>query len=223
MKKMINTTSSLLLILLTISLSQVHAQENEKVHSPEEGSRALQFQINNNFNLSSFSGSFFSYKRHISENRAHRISLSLQNSIQNRSLPDSPNEEENSFFNNYISASFTWMNYLNPENDIKFYYGYGPGIDFGYQASEDDDINSTATQTNLIWGISGYGYSGVEWFVHPSISLHAEYRASVRAGFSTTENKVENKQTGTENTNKVKQNTFSLGGNGVRFGLSVYF
>lgn len=223
MKKMINATSFLLLIVLTISFSQVHAQENDKVHSSEEGSRALQFQINSNFTLSSFSGSFFSYKRHISENRAHRISLSLQNSLQNSSIPDSPNEEETSLLNNNISTSFTWMNYLNPDNDIKFYYGYGPGLHFGYQTSEEDGINNTITRTNLNWGISGHGYSGVEWFFHPSISLHAEYRASIRADFRTRENSTENKQTGTENSFKSKENTFSLGGNGVRFGLSVYF
>lgn len=223
MKKVINAKSSLFLILLTISFSQVYAQENERKHSLKEGSRALQFQINNNFNLSSFSGSFFSYKRYISKNRAHRMSLSLQNSLRNSSQPESPDEEENSFFNNYLSASFTWMNYLNPEKDIKFYYGYGPGIDFRYQASENDDVNSTTTQTNLTWGISGYGYSGVEWFFHPSISLHAEYRASIRAGFGTTENSTENKQTGNENSIKLKENIFSIEGNGVRFGLSVYF
>lgn len=223
MKKLINATLYLLLIILTISFSQAHAQGNDKVHSFGKGSRALQFQINNNFSLSSFSGSAFSYKRQISENRAHRISLGIQNLLINLSEPDSPNEEESLNFDSNISTSFTWMNYLYPENDIKFYYGYGPGLHFGYQTSENEDVNIKTTQTTFNWGISGYGYSGVEWFFHPSISLHAEYRALIRADFRTRENSILNKQTDDENTNKFKGNILSLSGNGVRFGLSVYF
>lgn len=207
-----------LVFILMIS-STVSAQD----HSLKEGARALQFQINNNFSLSSFSGSTFSYKRQISEYKAHRISLSLQNSLTNSNEVDSPNEEESLHLDSNISTSFTWMNYINPEKDFKFYYGYGPGLHFGYDSDEYETSNSLISRTNLNWGISGYGYSGVEWFFHPSISLHAEYTASVRANFGTREDIKKDKQSGDKNTDKFKDNTFSLGGNGVRFGLSVYF
>src|SRR5699024_10398661 len=119
--------------------------------------------------------------------------------------------QNDSNLNVYLAASYTWMNYINPENDIKFYYGYGPGINVGYAHTESGDTmieDVTTTQ----YGIAALGYAGVEWFFHKSMSIHAEYGASLRFkmrkidGIQETEDKI-----------------FRFGGDGVKLGISAYF
>lgn len=191
--------------------------------SLQKDSKALQFQINGNFSLSSFSGSVLSYKKQVTNSRAHRLGLSLGSRFRSSDLEDDPNERINTNSNNNLSFSYTWMNYVNPETEIKFYYGFGPGLNAGFQKSEMDEINSKRTNKEYTIGLLALGYSGVEWFFYPSISLHAEYQVSAEASY--TQNQSINKNKPANNTVKqiVNERAFTLNGNGVRFGLSVYF
>lgn len=211
--------SILLSPFLMITIAQ--AQNTDQPSRLVEGSRALQFQISDNFNLNSFSGTLFSYKRHLSEDRANRIGLSLNSQYTTSDFPDNENDREDSITDLNLGMEYTRMHYTNPESEIKFYYGYGPGINFGYDRTVIDETNSKSTNQSVLYGISGIGYAGVEWFFHSSMSLHAEYRGAVRMSHrrvkQTTESNVN------EDTNRLNSTSFSLGGDGVRFGLSVYF
>ncbi|MDR9417289.1 MAG: hypothetical protein RI564_13470 [Gracilimonas sp.] len=207
-----------------LGTTNLFAQEDpSKKNSLEKGSKTLQFQINNNFSLSSFSGSMLSYKKQVTNSRAHRIGLSLGSQFGSSDLEDDPNERIVNNSENNVSFSYTWMNYLNPDNQIKFYYGFGPAVNAKHQKSEMDDINSNRTTKEYTIGLSALGYTGVEWFFHPSISLHAEYQISATGNYTKNESINTNKSTD----NSVKQvrneREFTFGGNGVRFGLSVYF
>lgn len=73
-----------------------------------------------------------------------------------------------------------------------------------------------------MYGISAIGYTGVEWFFHSSMSLHAEYRGSFRVDHK--RDKQTTEMDGSEETDSTMNSTsFRFGGEGVRFGLSVFF
>lgn len=221
--KYIKTLSAFLLfgILLPVSIS--HAQNSEKSDPDplQKGSTALQFQISDNFNLDSFSGSIISYKRQHSDTRANRIGLSLNNSYSWRNFPDNDNDLEITDLDLSVGIDYTWMTYTNPDSDIKFYYGYGPGINFGIDKASREETDRKNTRQTAYYGVAGIGYAGVEWFFQSSMSLHAEYRGSVRINHRRETNTSE--VNGDEDVIEANTTSIRLGGNGVRFGLSVYF
>ena len=92
-----------------------------------------------------------------------------------------------------MNSEYTRMLDTNPDSEIRFNYSYDRGI----------------------------GYAGVEWFFHSSMSLHAEYRGAIRLSHRRAKRTTESNSV--EDTNRNNGTSFSLGGNGVRFGLSVYF
>ena len=205
--------------LLTFTIAQ--AQDTEQPSPLAEGSKALQFQISDNFNLNSFSGTLVSYKRHLSEDRANRIGLSLNSRYTTSDFPDDDNERDDSDTDISLGIEYTRMHYTNPDSEIKFYYGYGTGVNFGYDRSVRDETNLKITDRSALYGISGIGYAGVEWFFHSSMSLHAEYRGAIRLSHRRAKRTTESNSV--EDTNRNNGTSFSLGGDGVRFGLSVYF
>jgi len=208
-------------ILLPFSISQ--AQDGDNLNPLQKGSKALQFQISNNFTLDSFSGSTFSYKRQLSDTQANRIGVSLNNSYD---LTDNPNDdrvEEISNLDLNIGIEYTWMNYTNPESEIKFFYGYGPGIDFGFDKFIREETENKRTQKETFYGVAALGYAGVEWFFQNSMSLHAEYRGSIQINYIQTEELNEFEIDEIEEVKRSHTTRFRLGGNGVRFGISVYF
>jgi len=205
--------------LLTLSIA--HAQENESPLPMQEGSKALQFQISDNFNLSSFSGALFSYKRHLSEDKAYRIGVSLISQYTMNNFPDSDIDQDDTLLNFGLGVEYTRMHYTDPDAEIKFYYGYGPGINVGLNRIVRDQGNTTYTNRDALFGISGIGYAGVEWFFHSSMSLHAEYRGSIQLNHRRA--KQSREEEFSEEANRNNRTTVTLGGDGVRFGLSVYF
>ena len=211
-----------LAILLPFSVTR--AQNDVTPNSLHSGSKALMFQISEDFFLHPYSGTAISYKWQLSEERAKRIGLSLGNWYHRRSIPDSE-DEVLSDLNLDVGFIYTWMNYYtNPGSEISFYYGYGPGIDFGYGKSKRDDNNRTRTSLMTTYGISANGYTGVEWFFKSSMSLHAEYRLSIQA-----RHRLEKRVTdvydiiGNQDSTRITTTTLSFGGSGIRLGLSVYF
>jgi hypothetical protein len=136
----------LIIISLAFTLQDAHAQdegETEPNHSLHENSRALQFGIGENFRLSNFDGTAFSYKRQTAADRANRISLSFDNRFNRTSDPDA---EDSALHRTRFSLNlnYTWMRYTDPGADVKLYYGYGPGINVLYdKQNPPGDDNST--------------------------------------------------------------------------------
>lgn len=210
-----------LLFTIALPFSVTQAQESSSKTPLQRGTNTLQFQISNNFNLDSFSGTVFSYKRQLTDVRAKRIGLSLNNHYNWKNYPDSNNNQKDSNLNLNIGINYTWLNYMNPKSDIKFYYGYGPGINLGLEKTVQKQPGQKTTHQQTSYGLAGIGYAGVEWFFQSSMSLHAEYQSSLQINHGrqkTTQNLNGNKQI-----NKTNNTSISLGGNRVRFGLSVYF
>lgn len=208
-----------LAVILPFSISQ--AQDNSQTDPLEDGSKALQFQISDNFNLDSFSGTTFSYKQQLSGTRARRMGLSLNNRYSWTNYPEANNDQEGSDLDLNLGIDYTWMTYTNPDSEIKFFYGFGPGIDFGIDKRVQEETDRKNTNQQVFYGVSGIGYAGVEWFFQSEMSLHAEYVGSVRINHRREENRLESN--GDEELIKSNTTNISVGGEGVRFGLSVYF
>lgn len=211
-----------LIMACALSISTSKAQEsNSKALQP--GSRALQFQITDDFSLDSFSGTLISYKYQKTNTLATRIGVSLNGQVIGIDVSNSADETSDITWNVNLGMSYTWLHYINPDAEIKFYYGYGPGVTIGYQKSETEVENTNGNPRNITLktkfiGLAGLGYAGVEWFFTESMSLHAEYSAAIRFTFRGTE------RTGVSNAGAEKNSTLlELGGEGVRFGISVYF
>jgi hypothetical protein len=213
---------ALLIVIIAIPFCLSHAQESEQYHSLQQGSKALQFQISGNFTLNPFTGTALSYKHQVSQHRARRIGISLESRYYERDYPESMVDMNENNLDVSFGVEYTWMNYTNPESDIKFYYGYGPGIRVQYDKTDNLFDNRTSESLRSSFGLSGIGYTGVEWFFRSNMSLHAEYRASARINYTREKNRVEVDGIETQNTGR-RTTMVTLNGDGVLFGLSVYF
>jgi hypothetical protein len=209
--------ATLTLIILFIISTAGYAQSTENELQLSENSRALQFGISENFTLSSFQGSVFSYKWHTAADRANRISLSLSSEVFDQSGVNS-DLESHSRINLALAINLSRIHYTNPENDIKFYFGYGPGIDVLYRSEKTRNRQLRFERQQAGLGVSFNGLGGIEWFFHRSMSLHAEYRGSLRYVHQRDRREIDFQPADGANINRVQ-----LGGDGVRFGLSVYF
>lgn len=206
--------SALIIISLALTQQGAYAQEEggtEANNSLSENSRALQFGIGENFRLTNFKGSAFSYKRHTAADRANRIGLSFDNQFNRRSDPDVDDSATNRTRLN-LNVNYTWMHYTDPEADVKLYYGYGPGLNVLYEKQDPPGEDNSTTITGF--GLNGIAYTGVEWHFHHSLSLHAEYRASLMFNRSSLSRDA---------ASDSRDTNILLRSNGVMFGLSAYF
>ncbi|REL37647.1 hypothetical protein DYD21_07635 [Rhodohalobacter sp. SW132] len=206
------------IVFLCFTVSNAFGQaEEDRTHSLEENSKALQFQITDNFNLSSFTGSAFSYKRHSSDTRAVRVGLSFRNEYRTttRKQDDNDLDLDSILFSTSIDVSF--LRYTDPDSDIKFFYGFGPGIDADIRTQKSGNNDNETELTRKYFGVAALGLTGVEWFFHRSMSLHAEYGAFLRVGYSFEESER------FDDLNKIETWDLSLRSSGVRLGISAYF
>ncbi|SMO96990.1 hypothetical protein [Gracilimonas mengyeensis] len=215
-----------LLLSLATSISTFAQSNSDDTHAPAPGDKALQFQITDNFTLGSFEGSALSLQNQVTEKRAHRIGVSISNLLNDLNSEYQNSESEDKRTNSRAEFSFTWKNYITTDNPIKAYYGIGPEFSYFYEKNKDknESQNQLETQRYYNIGLGVLGYFGVEWFFHPSISMHAEYRGSVSGYYQHRKMKQKDLISTTETTtDKQYGKGISFGGNGVAFGLSVYF
>lgn len=208
----------LILSLLFVTTSTAYSQNTETESNLSEDARALQFRITENFTLGTFQGGILSYKWHSGVDRANRVSLSLIASVLDRSGEGDERLNSMSRINLGVGVNYSRIHYPNPDADIKFFFGYGPGFNVSYLQSENQTRQLRAEIRQTGFGFSFSGLAGVEWFFHNSISLHAEYAGSFRYDHTRLRQERLTETEGGSNSNQLV-----LAGDGVRFGLSVYF
>jgi len=209
-----------------------HAKEN----SLKKGKWALQFQIDNNFHLSSFQGSTLSLKKHTSDTRALRLGLSVQFEYNDGQLDrplygpgNSPGNRE--FINHSYKLDLQKLYYVNSSAAVNLFFGIGPTASYNYSKDERDTRNDDNSFVDY-WSYKSSGYSagvagiiGVEWFASKDISLLAEYETSILyrgSARETTRNTVQSSY-------QFKQYDYQssdgilISSAAVKFGLSVYF
>lgn len=219
----------LLFIFVLLNYTTLHAQTDTLPASKSpfaKGTKALLFQISNNFTLRSFEGGLISFKHHFSEKNALRIGISFsgnhdENTDHNVSYPvDTLNQH---FKDVNSTASFSiyssYIHYLNNTSVIKTYYGIGlyVGYDHRYLTYDENPYNNINT-----WSFGPTGLFGVEWFPHSNIGLIAEYNFSGKLSFG--KSYVLNYRSSDGSGIKTHTTTYSygLGQQNVRLGLSVY-
>jgi len=220
-------TILLALFFVNSTLAQPSA-DSLKNTSFEFGKSSLQFGLGSYFTIGSYKGTIFSGKYHFSNKVALRtgISLTAYNDDQNinseyrdnDSLFSSINSERNDV---QLSFESLVLYYLNPQAEIKFYFGLGPYFSYSYdERVSDEGINSTPFRKVTLDKTIAFGLStayGIEWFFKKDMSLIADYGFKVRYF----ERKRQIEDLFTEKT--TKNTGYSFGQNYVKAGISIYF
>ncbi len=195
--------------------------QDEALNSLYDGAWAVQFRISENFTLSTFSGSIISIKRHYSERSALRAGLSLSlaalDAQSDRELTDTTitsNHDSNAYS---VRLELQYMRYTNPQGRLSPYWGVGPLVGYGDSSSKDSFGGDTFKRDSRAWELGLIGSLGVEWFPARYIGLHAEY------GLSFTYNNQKDTRKSPSGVQTDKSTVWRFGGEGVLFGLSIYF
>ena len=181
--------------------------DSTKVVLPHDGSQALEFRMSGLVSLSNFMNSTIAWKKFDSPNKATRYAINLTGSshgsqgwadyydfhpIPADSLPDTTHQDVNyKSINAGLSVVIQKMHYARPFHQLSLFVGYGPlvGIGLDHQsgqsfysstAHEDKHQYNDIIYTGLVPSV------GVEWFLHPNFSFHAEYQATLKIGWEFT-------------------------------------
>jgi hypothetical protein len=200
-----------------------------------DGKFALQFQISENFTLTSFQGATLSGKYHPGKRSALRLGIELFSNNWNYDSEENTIDTSNVNFwtkgnedGNYIgiTINFQYLAYLVSMEDIGFYFGSGPTFSYGKWEKEDgysysipNDFSASSSDKSIWIGLDVI--AGIEWSFYRNMSLSAEYglEFSYRHGTEKYSTKNEFKTT----TNERTYESFNIGADYVNFGISVYF
>jgi hypothetical protein len=194
---------------------------------------ALQFGVSSNLTLSSFQGALFSVQHHFNSGNAIRIGMegSLSHSSSEESFASAYSIDGTSASTDRQSVTLTtqYIHYLNPGAEILAYWGTGPLIGYSHLQSTSRNVNGAYVNTGSIRGHSWIGgmqaLLGTEWFFANALSLHAEYGLSIRYTWNTStySSSSESIDTYSSTMRHTTNSGWSLSGNNVHLGLSVYF
>jgi hypothetical protein len=216
------------IVLFSVTVS-VNAQDTTSL----SGKFALQFQVSQNLTLGSFLGSVISGKYHLTDETAIRVGLGLAMRMNNQDskeynqslyIVDGVQESNNQVLNLVVQYMFTPV----LTDNTRFYFGVGPKMEIGFsKASAAESGFDNGKYYYYRAGITGSTYSigvmcsaGVEWFFAKQMSLCAEYGLVYAYSYakSNSDNYISD-----HSTNEQRTYSYSLSGDNVRFGLSVYF
>ncbi len=228
-----------MLVLLLLSCSVLQAQD--KISNDtllNDSSRALEFQINQNFTLSTFEGTTVSFKHHLNAREALRygVSLSVQSQKNDQSTPTNSmqtTKDDNVSYSASVNAFY--ICYTATAKAVYLYYGTGPIVGYAYsnakqtsQGSPSVGSMSSEVKSKGKKSFTGLGaLCGVECFVTKNISLCAEY--SISALY--THNHTEHSESSFFSDGAIAgryevqatSGVFNLTSNGAKMGLVIYF
>ena len=208
-------------------------QKSKSKNSLLENSWSIQFQINNNFTLTSFQGSTISLKKHMSPNRAFRMGISLEGRYLNSDF-DRPSSSPTEVIDNNQNISFDiqYTIYLHPEKRNTLFWGFGPTFQFSrkhrvqdrFTDQDNEIIRDKHTDKNFSTGI--LGMLGVEWFLTEKISLLSEYSSSL-VYLKSSEKRTNERKSGSNSfeilvEQKINGKGVVLSSNSVKFGISQF-
>lgn len=220
---------SYLFILFSFSLisaNNSYSQDDSYLDSLD-GKFALQFQIDDDFQLSNFQGTIFSGKYHFSNRDAIRLGLSITfddaESETETSRPDTnlvnTSSRDLNRINIVINAHYLYSLFIT--GDIGFFLGLGPFLKYEY--SKNKFFHNTLpseysrTETSKGYGVGADLIGGVEWLFHESMSLSAEYGLRfIYLSREVTDDREAYRE-------KSDEDYYRISGSNVKFGLTVYF
>lgn len=201
------------------------------------GRNAIQFSVEDDFELSEFQGQLLSYQRYFSDGRAIRVGLGLFLDVNNEDL-------EVEYWGGDLSGDAeikTWMHrgtlkvqmlFYRGKGPVYLFYGAGPKITFSdfhdedvnYSLQGDEVVYSFIRDDRQEWGMGLQGILGVQWFINDMFALHAEYGLSAMYYFGewTNERYYSDSPSSARRTS-TEVSSPQLDSDGVQFGLSVHF
>ena len=222
-----------LFLFTTIVYSQADSSRVFKTHS-------VQFRTSNLLSLSSFKGSFISYKYHPSDDHAYRLGISLNGQKYDEAeKANNYQYSDTSFFdqtknNNYfgIEIMVEYLKYFRSKEELKMYFGLGPRVnlrinDYDTDKVQYDDYNSFYKEQKDDRYRLGLTFSyGLEWFFRKNMSLHAEYGFTFSYLYEEYSRWIiyphDNDPDGFIKNSEVRKG-FEIDDTGALLGLSLYF
>jgi hypothetical protein len=192
-----------------------------------DGKFALQFQITDNFTLSSFQGTVISGKYHFSKRDAIRLGLeiilgdseseTIVNNLDTNTVDQSVEDTNNFGF----TINSQYIHYIRGTDDISLFGGIGPYFRY-YKSTRNrelivDEIKTLSESENENYSIGLDLLVGVEWWFHKYMSLSAEYGLKFFYLFSKSNFKDDFREAESE------QKSYNISGNHINFGITVYF
>jgi hypothetical protein len=208
------------------------------VDAHRAGRWSMQFEIEDNFRLGSFSGSGLSVTKNTSESGAWQLGISygVRTGEVERSLVQVsdttltfPGPDED-FDVVSVAVEALRIHRFRPDARVGLDLGLGPVVSFNHQSNEREQPqqpSGVSWQRNSATG-GFYGVAarlGAEFMLARSLSVHAHYRGQF--GYSRTTNKVENRLerpgVPTQSSEATdRQHSWALDDLQVRMGISVY-
>jgi hypothetical protein len=193
-----------LILLLAVLFPTAAFAQIESDQPFREGAHALLFQIGPNFVPTSLGGATISVKRHTSELRAQRLSVTASADYQDYDVEDVQNGE--------IVVDVLFLRYR-PSNAPAFvYFGYGPTVEVNFFRTLDDSIYDRST-VGLVGAAAVFG---LEWPINRGLGVIAEVGGALLVGVG----KRSLDPIGSEDAQGF---LFRLDSRGGRLGVSLYF
>ena len=229
------------------SSARAWADESVAADALAPGSWSVQFSVQPNFTLGSYSGSTLSLKRHLASGNAIRFGLSVGFSRGGDDFADviadtfsTRSQLAQSDLNSVsigVGAYYLW--YSGKAAPLHAYWGAGPTV--GWSRGHDDRTQALTQvisgqppnaftvvddATSRSWQVGVAGALGVEWLVARRVGVFAEYGSSL--GY--TDSKFTRRQTVTStssapSTGQTRRDidSWGLSGSGGRLGISAYY
>ncbi|GMR25468.1 MAG: hypothetical protein BMS9Abin39_0768 [Ignavibacteria bacterium] len=192
-----------------------------------DGKFALQFQINENFSLSNFQGTTLSGKYHFSARDAVRLGLSLSFSDSDGEVSSNALDTINVITNTIDNSSYgitvntQYIRYIKGTDDISFFAGGGPFIDYSTSTSNGEIREKQPVEkyksTRDSYSLGMNLLLGVEWWFHKYMSLSAEYGMKFMYRYRKTINELGVVR------RELSEKNFRISANIINFGITVYF
>ncbi len=236
--------NSLLLIfscLLYVNVLHAENPDTTKGYPFIKGTKALQFRVNSLLSLDPFQGSLISYQEQLTSEKARRIGVSISSKLWNgdgshdelrySSYDSTYDTTDYSFTRNEysfaLSISVQQIKYESLKKGFFFYSGAGPTLGFSYterNIKPKTEFDSSNKYLSKYINIGYGGVIGVEWLIKKNMSLLAEYRSTISAGYKYISQYLKFvSSSGSYNIRDeiTKGPTFNFS-SGVKIGLSIY-
>lgn len=191
--------------------------------------RALEFEMDNYFRLSSFEGLDIAYRVQTSESRGWRFGTNFNFRVNNQNSsgqygdedPSSTDSDERNISLRLLAQK---LFITRPSHSASFYWGLGPVASYGWSKSTNDNTSDHSSESKSTRWTAGLNADlGVVWRLIDQLSLEARYRWF--AGYSSNENsRTYWLESEVDHTNRSESNAFELdGSNSVDLALAFHF
>ena len=223
------------------------AAEGVVAEALEPGSWSVQFSVQPNLTLGSYSGSTLSLKRHLASGNAIRFGVSLDIGGGGEDFVDAQGDTFNSIGRSLVEdrrhqavgvgATYLW--YTQRAAPVHGYWGGGPAASWSRSHTLRNQTQTYSSggqppQTNVLvedytsrfWRVGVAGTAGVEWLVARRVGVFAEYGTALNY----TSSRSTRRATVTSSGQPTRTDTFDrdahawdFSGSGGRLGVSVYY